>query len=264
MGTLLVSLGNEGKVAQVDRRVGTSAVSTFNLFDRLHAKSVSCNPLKPHLLLTGTNKGGCFIYDLRSSRKSSGLLTPLVELQGATRSLSSCQFSPSGSQVVTISTDDKFRLYNTENITGSTLQPAAQVRHNNQTGRWLTPFRATWHPTRENAFLTGSMERPRRMEVWSSAENKLSMVAKLSGDEMANPQVLVGAVPAVVPYHNCVNKVTEVCYPVQKVEPTTVTEQSCLLKGEVECTEVVVATIPRVTCSHAEHTKPADEAVETE
>merc|ERR1712130_268701 len=67
------------------------------------------------------------------------------------------------------------------------------------------------------------------------------------------------------PYHNCVNKVTEVCYPVQKVEPTTVTEQSCLLKGEVECTEVVVATIPRVTCSHAEHPKPAEEeAVETE
>merc|ERR1711951_242680 len=60
------------------------------------------------------------------------------------------------------------------------------------------------------------------------------------------------------------SKVTEVGYPVQKVEPTTVTEQSCLLKGEVECTEVVVATIPRVTCSHAEHTKPADEAVETE
>merc|ERR1739842_218591 len=45
-------------------------------------------------------------------------------------------------------------------------------------------------------------------------------------------QLLVGAVPAFTPYHNCVNKVTEVCYPVQKVEPTTVTEQSCLLKGE--------------------------------
>merc|ERR1711963_1259728 len=47
----------------------------------------------------------------------------------------------------------------------------------------------------------------------------------------ADPQVLVGAVPTtyVTPYHNCVNKVTEVCYPVQKVEPTTVTEKSCLL-----------------------------------
>merc|ERR1712080_545941 len=87
------------------------------------------------------------------------------------------------------------------------------------------------------------------------------------GEAEADPQVLVGAAPTpyVPPYHNCVNKVTEVCYPVQKVEPTTVTEQSCLLKGEVECTEVVVATIPRVTCSHAEHTKPAEEeAVETE
>merc|ERR1712184_139827 len=35
----------------------------------------------------------------------------------------------------------------------------------------------------------------------------------------ADPQLLVGAVPVVTPYHNCVNKVTEVCYPVQKVEP---------------------------------------------
>merc|ERR1711884_509669 len=63
-----------------------------------------------------------------------------------------------------------------------------------------------------------------------------------------------------------VNKVTEVCYPVQKVEPTTITEKSCLLKGEVECTEVVVATIPKVPCPHEEHTKPADDAaaVETE
>merc|ERR1711934_49817 len=55
----------------------------------------------------------------------------------------------------------------------------------------------------------------------------------------ADPQLLVGAVPAFTHYHNCVNKVTE---------------QSCLLKGEVECTEVVVATIPRVTCSHEDHT----------
>lgn len=86
--TLLVSLGNEGSVAQVDRRVGTSAVSTFNLFDRLHAKSISCNPSNAHQVATGTNKGGCFIYDLRSTRKSSGLLTPLVELQGASRLVS--------------------------------------------------------------------------------------------------------------------------------------------------------------------------------
>merc|ERR1712083_522059 len=100
--TLLVSLGNQGSVVQVDQRVGTSAVSTFKLFDRLHAKSISCHPLQPHLLLTGTNKGGCSIFDLRSSPGKEGLLVPATSLLGATRSLSSCQFSPSGSQVVTM------------------------------------------------------------------------------------------------------------------------------------------------------------------
>ena len=31
------------------------------------------------------------------------------------------------------------------------------------------------------------------------------------------------------PYHTCENKVTEVCFPVQKVEATTVTESSCIV-----------------------------------
>ena len=44
---------------------------------------------------------------------------------------------------------------------------------------------------RENTFLTGSMERPRRMEAWSSAGNNLTMVATLSGDEMASVASLV-------------------------------------------------------------------------
>ena len=43
------------------------------------------------------------------------------------RSLSSCQFSTCGSQVVTISSDDRFRLYKTGSITGLAIQPVAQV-----------------------------------------------------------------------------------------------------------------------------------------
>jgi len=194
--TLLVSLGNAGAVAQVDTRIGTTAVSTVKLFDRLHAKSISCNPLKPHLLLAGNNKGGCFIFDLRSPQKSSGLMTPYLELEGASRSLSSCQFSTSGTQVVTMSSDDKLRLYDTENITSSNMKPSSQVRHNNQTGRWLTPFRATWHPTRENILLTGSMERPRRMEVWSTDSNHITLTATLMGEEFASVASLVDVHPS--------------------------------------------------------------------
>jgi len=35
-------------------------------------------------------------------------------------------------------------------------------------------------------------------------------------------------------------------------------------RKNVECTEVVVATIPRVTCVHEDHTKPAEEAAAVE
>jgi hypothetical protein len=33
--------------------------------------------------------------------------------------------------------------------------------HNNHTGRWLSQFRATWHPKREDMFVVGSVARPR-------------------------------------------------------------------------------------------------------
>lgn len=38
------------------------------------------------------------------------------------------------------------------------------ISHNNFTGRWLTPFKAVWHPQRDDVFIVGSMEqRPRRV-----------------------------------------------------------------------------------------------------
>ena len=49
----------------------------------------------------------------------------------------------------------------------------------------------------------------------------------------ADPQLLygygLGVIPQAVPYHQCVNTVSEVCYPVQSIEETTITEKSCLV-----------------------------------
>ena len=83
--TFLITLGNHGSVVKVDTRVGVLPVATYHLLDKSHAKSISCHPLQPHLLLTGTNKGGCSIFDLRSSPASNGLLVPATSLLGATR-----------------------------------------------------------------------------------------------------------------------------------------------------------------------------------
>jgi WD40 repeat protein len=193
--SFLVSLGNQGAVARVDRRVGPRPVATLGLFDRLHAKSISSHPTQPHLLLAANNKGGCFIFDLRVSPKGRGLLDPVTELLGAERSLSSCQFSPTGGQVVTLSSDDKLRLYKTAEPGASTL-PCAQVKHNNHTGRWLTPFRASWHPARENLLAMGSMERPRRIELWSTEGGRLTMAGQLQGEELGSVASIVALHPS--------------------------------------------------------------------
>jgi len=197
--TFLITLGNHGSVVKVDTRVGVLPVATYHLLDKSHAKSISCHPLQPHLLLTGTNKGGCSIFDLRSSPASNGLLVPATSLLGATRSLSSCQFSPSGSQVVTMASDDKLRLYSTR-MPAPSLQPVAQVRHDNYTGRWLTPFRASWHPTRDDLLVTGSMERPRQMEVWRTGGDKLTLEGLLRGEELSS----VASVLAIHPTRDAV------------------------------------------------------------
>jgi len=185
VNTFLITLGNQGRVARVDTRAGVLPVATYHLLDKSHAKSISSHPLQPHLLLTGTNKGGCSIFDLRSSPGKEGLLVPATSLLGASRSLSSCQFSPSGAQVVTMASDDKLRLYNTQNAAPS-LQPVAQVRHDNYTGRWLTPFRASWHPSRDDLLVTGSMERPRQVEIWRTGGDKLVLEGRLRGEELAS------------------------------------------------------------------------------
>jgi len=196
--TFLISQGKAGTLALVDRRVGWESPATkYKVFDRLHAKTISVHPLQNNIFLTCNNKGGCYIFDTRKTAKSSNeLMTPISELLGHTKSLSSCLFSPiTGNQVVTISTDDKLRLFNTTQ-TSKTIAPQCQIRHNNQTGRWLTPLRASWHPTREGLLVTGSMERPRQIEVWGTSSGSLDMVAKLRGDELGSVCSLVEIHPS--------------------------------------------------------------------
>ena len=123
-------------------------------------------------------------------------MSPVSELLGHTRSLSCSFFSPiSGNQVVTMCTDDKIRLFNTSDIK-ATLTPQCQIRHNNNTGRWLTPFRAAWHPSLDGMLVTGSMERPRQIEVWQTKTGSLENVKKLMGDDLGSVCSLVGIHPS--------------------------------------------------------------------
>lgn len=68
----------------------------------------------------------------------------------------------------------------------------ARNRHNNMTGRWLTPFKAVWMPGCEDLFLVGSMEYPRRVEVFSSAG---TLQHTLKGDSLTSICSLVDVHP---------------------------------------------------------------------
>jgi len=193
--TFLISQGNTGTVVMVDRRVGwSSPVSSLQCFQRLNPKSLSVHPLQPHLFLTGTNKGGCFVFDVRTGGGKS-LIKPVSELLGHSKSLSTCVFSPvSGNQVATLASDDKLRLYDTSDLK-TTITPQCTVHHNNQTGRWLTPLRLTWHPLRDGVLLSGSMSRPRQIEVWKTSGGDLNLTAQLTGEHLASVTSIVDVHP---------------------------------------------------------------------
>eukprot|EP00658_Telonema_sp_P-2_P014759 TRINITY_DN15636_c0_g1_i1.p2 TRINITY_DN15636_c0_g1~~TRINITY_DN15636_c0_g1_i1.p2 ORF type:complete len:113 (-),score=25.17 TRINITY_DN15636_c0_g1_i1:217-555(-) len=44
---------------------------------------------------------------------------------------------------------------------------ACNVKHDNQTGRYLSVFHARWDPKEDGAFVVGSMCKPRQVEVYN-------------------------------------------------------------------------------------------------
>ncbi len=87
---------------------------------------------------------------------------------GHTKSLSSGQFSPvTGKSIVTVAYDNKLRLYKSWSKSATEILPYKSIDHDNMTGRWLTTFKAEWHPRRDDLFFVGSMARPRQIEAFS-------------------------------------------------------------------------------------------------
>merc|ERR1712062_227746 len=94
--------------------------------------------------------------------------------------ISSAFFSPkTGSRVVTVAYDNKLRLYDTseDKLTAKILKPYKSISHNNQTGRWLTTFKAEWHPNRDDIFFVGSMNQPRQIDIYSDQGNLSDLYA---------------------------------------------------------------------------------------
>ncbi|ROJ33191.1 WD repeat-containing protein 76 [Anabarilius grahami] len=141
--TLLFGDGN-GDVVVVDRR-------TPGEYESLHAmaanplRSVHVHPVQQHYFVVAESSF-VNIYDLRHLKRGNN--QAVCELNGHSRSVSSAFFSPlTGNRVLTTCMDNT-------------------IRHNMHTGRWLSKLSAVWDPKHQECFVIGSMDKPRRIQVY--------------------------------------------------------------------------------------------------
>ncbi|XP_048040263.1 WD repeat-containing protein 76 isoform X1 [Megalobrama amblycephala] len=159
--TLLFGDGN-GDVVVVDRR-------TPGEYESLHAmaanplRSVHVHPVQQHYFVVAESSF-VNIYDLRHLKRRNN--RAVCKLNGHSRSVSSAFFSPlTGNRVLTTCMDDTIRVFNTSQMDGNT-PVLTSILHNMQTGRWLSKLSAVWDPKHQECFVIGSMDRPRRIQVY--------------------------------------------------------------------------------------------------
>jgi WD repeat-containing protein 76 len=113
------------------------------------------------------------------------------------KSINSSYFSPSGQYAVATTMADKLEIFHDIHLSNDSttsmkksssqctmFQPITRYNHDNRTGRWLSTFMATYHPTLD-IFCIGSMNRPRCIDIFDHTTNKcVSLVQSLSGEQL--------------------------------------------------------------------------------
>jgi WD repeat-containing protein 76 len=114
----------------------------------------------------------------RRSSKSNNKAPKEIASLSCGYSISSSYFSPSGHALLTTSFADRIDLMDNFHLMATTTSSKTpknkftkSIPHNNQTGRWLSTFMASWHDT-EDIFVVGSLSKPRCVEVFD-AKGKL-------------------------------------------------------------------------------------------
>ena len=161
----------------------------------------SLHPLQPHLIATASLDRTMKLWDLRKITGKGDLRHPaLIGEHDSRLSVSHASWSAAG-HVATSSYDDTIKIYDFtdaskwsagHNISEQAMKPKHSVRHNNQTGRWVTILKPQWQKNPRDGiqkFVIGNMNR--FVDVFASDGSQL---AQLDGEGIT-------AVPAVAHFH---------------------------------------------------------------
>ncbi|KAL9000892.1 MAG: hypothetical protein Q9169_000647 [Polycauliona sp. 2 TL-2023] len=180
----------DGHVGRADTRA-PNQVDIFQLSEK-KIGGFSLNPSCPHFIATASLDRTMRIWDLRKMSGKKGGQSPALCGQHESRlSVSHAAFNSAG-QVATASYDDTIKIHTFPGMAGwsagrdlteKEMAPSAIIRHNNQTGRWVTILRAQWQLSPSDdvqRFCIGNMNR--FVDIYTSQGDQL---AQLGGDATA-------------------------------------------------------------------------------
>ncbi|KAI6045775.1 WD40-repeat-containing domain protein [Pisolithus marmoratus] len=199
-----------GALTHYDLREGERHARHYELSDN-KIGSVSVNPTSPHLLITASNNRFVRLWDTRKLRtltlrtESAGPLehdydyetmqTFMGSPQGRGmmraefqhgKSATSAYWDPRGRSIVSTSYDDSVNLWELDAAKYDSMpvfpsfKPFSRIKHNCQTGKWLTLLRASWNPNPDvyPHFTIGNMQHS--LDIFSC---KGDLIARLSDPE---------------------------------------------------------------------------------
>ncbi|KAJ4815804.1 DNA damage-binding protein cmr1 [Rhynchospora pubera] len=163
-------LGYGGKVKSFDERSG-KFVDAWEMHE-LRVNTIDFHPGNSNMIATSSSDGFVRLWDLRCIDKDQ---PKYIKEVAHNRAVHSAYFSPTGNGIVSTSFDDTVCISSCPQF-----EKLSIIKHNNQTGRWLSSFRAIWG-WNDSYILIGNMKRA--IDVISTEDN---IVTPLESEYMTN------------------------------------------------------------------------------
>ena len=141
---------NVGNLHQLDLRVGKFTAKSLSIHEK-KINTVHIDPGNEFRFATSTNNL-VSVWDVRKLAKNAKAVYDMPH----SKSSQAAYWCPDGSgALLTTCYDDALRVWNPDQ---NAAKPSVTIKHNNQTGRWVLPFRAIWSAAGDGV-MCGSMQR---------------------------------------------------------------------------------------------------------
>ncbi|CAL1358880.1 unnamed protein product [Linum trigynum] len=158
-----------GGLTVFDDKMGKVSSQWFPHEDRIN--TIHFNPRNPNIMATASKDKTARIWDLRCVGSGQPRCLKMVSHN---RAVNSAYFSPSGCSLATTSLDDHVGIHS-----GIDFEDNCMIPHDNQTGRWISKFRAIWGWGDAYIFIGNKKN---GVDVISPVENRV--VTTLKGSEI--------------------------------------------------------------------------------